>query len=321
MTHPSPATAKGHSSLGTVVTEAISVQEVTKVYRSGAVANDRVTFSVAVGEVFGLLGVNGAGKSTIVKQIVGLLRPTSGDIYVCGQLVRPNDRQIAARVGYMPQSAFAMNNLTIAEALYFTAHLRGATSGDARNLRDRVLEKFGLGEIANRYSSQLSGGQARLLQLGIAVVSRQPILVLDEPTNELDPLKRRLVWDYLRHEVRENGTTVLFITHDAIEAERVVDRVGFMRGSRLTVVGKPSELTSLASRPLRVEYSTRLSPEDETAVVAGFARSNRQPDYCVAFVHDEEVSDLINTIPVEARRSLKVTPVTVEELFIDEVGP
>lgn len=298
---------------------AIAVEKVTKVYDSGFIANDEVSLAVGEAEIFGLLGVNGAGKSTVVKQVVGLVRPTRGTVTVLGHEVRGNDSVLASLVGYMPQSAYSLNNLTVGEALFFTAHLRGASRSESRRLRSRVLEELDLGSVSAKHSSRLSGGQARLLQVAIAVVSRQPVLVLDEPTNELDPIKRRLVWEYLRRERAERGATILFITHDAAEAERVVDRVGFMKDGRLTRVGRPRDLTALADRPLRVEY-TATTDGEETGMPRGFVRSDVHSDVCVAFFRPDEVVDGIARVPRSSIRSLRVSRVTVEELFVEQVS-
>ena len=210
---------------------ALVVDEVTKVYRNGNTANSGISFSVAQGEVFGLLGPNGAGKSTLIRQIAGISTPTSGTIRLLGQPVRGASH--VRTVGYMPQSSFALNSLTVGEALYFTCHLSGASRRDALRLVDQVVDDLSLGPLRRRHAAQLSGGQRRLLQLAVALVARKPMVLLDEPTNELDPLVRRQVWRLLRETALDRGTTILFITHNALEAERVVDRVGIVVGSVL----------------------------------------------------------------------------------------
>ena len=104
--------------------------------------------------------------------------------------------------------------------------------------------------MRDRYSSRLSGGQRRLLRLAVAMAGQPPILILDEPTNDLDPQRRKLVWDVLREENQQRGTTIIFITHDAIEAEKVIQRVGIMRNGKLVANGRPSELKQAVDQKL-----------------------------------------------------------------------
>jgi len=192
--------------------------------------------------VFGLLGDNGAGKSTLVRQMVNLTRSTSGSITLLGQDIRRDAASVTTNVGYMPQEGLALNNLTVGEALYFTAHLRGLSRADALRERDRLAEAMQLAALRGQVVPKLSGGQKRLLQIAIALAARPPVLILDEPTNNLDPQRRKLVWDTLREVNQQLGTTVIFITHDAIEAEKVIQRVGILREGELVAVGRPSEL-------------------------------------------------------------------------------
>ena len=192
--------------------------------------------------MFGLLGDNGAGKSTLVRQMVNLTRSTSGSITLLGQDIRRDAASVTTNVGYMPQEGLALNNLTVGEALYFTAHLRGLSRADALRERDRLAEAMQLAALRGQVVPKLSGGQKRLLQIAIALAARPPVLILDEPTNNLDPQRRKLVWDTLREVNQQLGTTVIFITHDAIEAEKVIQRVGILREGELVAVGRPSEL-------------------------------------------------------------------------------
>jgi ABC-2 type transport system ATP-binding protein/ABC-2 type transport system permease protein len=202
------------------------IRDLVKVYPGQAwPANKNITLQIQLGEVFGLLGDNGAGKSTLVRQMVNLTRSTSGSITLLGQDIRRDAASVTTNVGYMPQEGLALNNLTVGEALYFTAHLRGLSRADALRERDRLAEAMQLAALRGQVVPKLSGGQKRLLQIAIALAARPPVLILDEPTNNLDPQRRKLVWDTLREVNQQLGTTVIFITHDAIEAEKVIQRV------------------------------------------------------------------------------------------------
>jgi ABC-2 type transport system ATP-binding protein len=230
------------------------VQDLVKFYQGQSEpANRGITLQIQQGEIFGLLGDNGAGKTTLVRQMVNLLRSTSGSITLFGEPIAADPQFVPANVGYMPQETHSLNTLTVGEALYFTAHLRGMSRTEARQERDRLLDLWQIEELRNQDNSRLSGGQRRLLRLAVAMAGSLPVLILDEPTNDLDPLRRRLVWDVLRQINRERGTTIIFITHDAIEAEKVIERVGIMRDGGLVALGRPSDLKRAIDRKLRLE--------------------------------------------------------------------
>ena len=203
------------------------IRDLVKVYPGQTtLANRNITLQIHQGEIFGLLGDNGAGKSTLVKQMVNLVRSTSGSITLFGQPIQRDPLYVPMNVGYMPQDGLALNNLTVDEALFFTAHLRGLSRAGANRERDALLDLLQMRELRSKIIPKLSGGEKRLLQIAIALAGNPPVLILDEPTNNLDPQRRKLVWETLRRLNRENGTTVIFITHDAIEAEKVIQRVG-----------------------------------------------------------------------------------------------
>ncbi|MEZ4711015.1 MAG: ABC transporter ATP-binding protein [Caldilineaceae bacterium] len=230
------------------------IQNLTKHYLGQSIpANDQISLQINQGEIFGFLGDNGAGKSTLVKQMVNLLRPTAGQVLLYGQPVSANPQVTTLRVGYMPQSWQALNHLTAGEAIYFTAHLRGLDRRAAQAERDRLLALWQLEPLRNKVGSRLSGGERRLLQISIAMAGNPPILMLDEPTNELSPQRRRQVWNILRDLNRTQGTTIIFITHDAIEAEKIIQRVGILHAGRLVALGKPSDLKRQLDQHLRLE--------------------------------------------------------------------
>jgi ABC-2 type transport system permease protein len=237
---------------------ALRVQGVSRVYpargmEAGPVlANDRVSFEVRRGEVLGLLGPNGAGKSTLVMQLIGLLPPSSGQILVEGvDVVREPDR-VKRLIGFLPQSGLAMRNLEVERALRYTGCLRGQSEQEARAQAAELLARLELEPYAARFVNRLSGGLMRLANFGMALMGRPKVLVLDEPTNELDPHKRRLVWDVVRTLNREEGVTCVLVTHNLSEAERVLQRVLVMRGGRVIARGTPEELKRLVGNELRV---------------------------------------------------------------------
>ncbi|HML23330.1 MAG TPA: ABC transporter ATP-binding protein [Aggregatilinea sp.] len=238
------------------MTAVYEVSNVTKIYPGQTVpANDAISLAVEPGEIFGLLGDNGAGKSTLVRQMANLLAPTRGTIRLFGQPLGLAPLYVPGMVGYMPQNGMALNNLTVGETLYFTAHLRGLSRRDAKAERERLLDLLDLGPARDRLVPRISGGQRRLALLATTIAASPPVLVLDEPTNDLDPVHRRHVWDVVHDLNHARGTTIILVTHNVIEAERVIQRVGFMRAGRLVAVGRPGALKASLNEHLRLELT------------------------------------------------------------------
>jgi ABC-2 type transport system ATP-binding protein len=247
---------------------AYAIHDLTKRYPGQTTpANDRISLEIAQGEVFGLLGDNGAGKTTLIKQMINLLAPTSGRILLFGRPLDADPLYVPRHIGYMPQSGLALNSVTVAETLYFTAHLRGLSRRDARAERDRLIAAWGLGAMRDRVGNRLSGGQQRLVLLATTLAARPPVVLLDEPTNDLDPQRRQLVWESLRAINQAHGTTVVLVTHNVVEAEKVVQRVGIMRAGRLVAVGRPGALKAGLNEHLRLEIV--FTPEQPPALPDG----------------------------------------------------
>lgn len=230
------------------------IDSLTKRYPGQSVpANDDLTFTVEGGEIFGLLGANGAGKTTLVKQMASLLTPTSGQVRLFGRPISDDPLYAPSQIGFMPQGVHALNILTVAETLYFTGHLRGLSRRDARAECDTMLAKFDLGALRRQPANQISGGQKRLVLLATAMTARPPVLILDEPTNDLDPSYRRRVWDEVADLNRRHGTTVILVTHNVLEAEQVIQRVGIMRLGHMIALGRPGRLKGTLNQQLRLK--------------------------------------------------------------------
>lgn len=230
------------------------IEHLTKIYKGRSTpANDELSFTVEQGEIFGLLGDNGAGKTTLVRQMVNLLTPTSGTIRLFGKPLNDSAMYTPLQIGYMPQSSNALNMLTVAETFYFAAHLRGLSRPDAQRERDRLIELLRLGDSRDMVVPRLSGGQKRMVLLGTTLAAMRPVLILDEPTNDLSPQNRRLVWELLRRINQEQGTTIILVTHNAIEAEKIIQRVGIMSRGQMIALGQPGRLKGELNEQLRLE--------------------------------------------------------------------
>jgi ABC-2 type transport system ATP-binding protein len=213
------------------------------------VAVDDVTFDVRRGEVFGFLGSNGAGKSTTIRMLCGLLRPTAGRAVVDGIDVLADPEAVKRRIGYMSQRFSLYELLTVDQNISFYAGLHSLGGERLARRRRLALDLAGLAGREHELVKNLAGGWRQRLALGCALVHEPPILFLDEPTGGVDPVSRREFWRLIDDLSRE-GTTVLVTTHYLDEAERC-DRVAIMHSGRLAALGTPAELkAAFADRPI-----------------------------------------------------------------------
>ncbi len=204
-------------------------------------AVDQVSFTIHAGEVVGYLGPNGSGKTTTIRMLLGLLRPTSGEAQVLGYDIIRQSEEVRARVGYMSQKFALYHELSVLENLSFYGGVYGVR--DQARLVE-VLELIGLGDLRNERVHALSAGWRQRLALGTAIVHRPQLLFLDEPTSGVDPGARRAFWDLI-YGLVEGGVTALVTTHYMDEAE-YCGRVGIMREGKLLAMAPPSELKAKA---------------------------------------------------------------------------
>jgi ABC-2 type transport system ATP-binding protein len=237
----------------------LRVESINKSYRNGAHANNDVSISVDAGEVFGLLGPNGAGKTTLVTQILGLLLPDSGSIVIDGRdvVARPD---IARRLcSYQPQASAPVDGLSPRQATELVGRIRGGDKKVVRRRAAELLAALDLLEVADR-SVPMSGGMARLTGFCMATVVPGRVVVLDEPTNDVDPLRRRALWAQIRG-LADAGAAVLLVTHNVLEAERCVDRLAIVGAGRVLASGTPASLKAKLGAPLRLECTLEAQVE------------------------------------------------------------
>ena len=227
---------------------AIHVEHLTR--RFGAfVAVDDVSFDVKRGEVFGFLGSNGAGKSTTIRMLCGLLTPTSGVASIDGIDVGKDPEGVKRRIGYMSQRFSLYELLTVDQNIRFYAGLYGLEGERLERRRRFALDIAGLAGRENERARNLSGGWKQRLALGCALLHEPPIVFLDEPTGGVDPVSRRDFWRLI-DDLSQGGTTVLVTTHYLDEAERC-DRVAIIHAGRLAAIGTTAELKSVfRDRPI-----------------------------------------------------------------------
>jgi ABC-2 type transport system ATP-binding protein len=210
-----------------------------------------VSFDIHAGEIFGILGPNGSGKTTTIRMLCGLMSPTAGRASVAGFDVSTQPEQVKLSIGYMSQSFGLYRDLTVEENLRFYGGLYGLDD----RLGDRIawaLDRMKLEEIRGRLAGPMSGGQKQRLALACALLHRPPVLFLDEPTAGVDPGARRMFWTIIRG-LADEGTTIIVTTHYMDEAEHF-DRLAFMFKGRVIALGTP--------QAVRESFGDTMSLED-----------------------------------------------------------
>jgi ABC-type multidrug transport system ATPase subunit len=236
---------------------AISAEHLVRKFGQVTAVND-VSFRVEKGEIFGFLGPNGSGKTTVIKMLTGLLPLTSGSAYVEGLDVRVDSEVVRERIGYMSQNYSLYQDLTVAENLQFYGRIYSLEPARLKRRIEEVVESNGLGPYMNRLSAKLSGGWKQRLALGCAMLHEPKLLFLDEPTAGIDPVARRQLWDLL-FELSGHGITFFVTTHYMDEAERC-SHVAYIYYGKIIADGTPNSLRELPDvQPpgtIRVEITT-----------------------------------------------------------------
>jgi ABC-type multidrug transport system ATPase subunit len=307
---------------------AVKADELSKTYRNGVIANDRLNVTVHRGQVYGLLGPNGAGKSTFVQQVMGLIRPTAGNVWVFGVDAERDPERVKRMIGYLPQTSFAMRDLLAEEAIYFTGRLKGLSHRDTLRQRDDFIEQFDADEIRRKPVSQLSGGMQRMTGFIMALLGQPPLLVLDEPTNDLDPLRRRAVWEAIRRAVIYDGSACLLVTHNVLEAERVVDRVALIDEGRVLDEGTPGAMKSRLGNTIRLELWLRdgseLSRAQELQLEALGTLHQPRPRHLLLRVPQDNAGAAIDRVLAEigadAVEDFRLATASLEDVYVEIMG-
>jgi ABC-2 type transport system permease protein len=309
----------------------IRVENLTRIFfskghkKNQIIANDNLSFDVLRGEIFGLLGPNGAGKTTLISQIMGLVIPTTGQITLESfDVIREPDK-VKKLVGFLPQTPTAMRLVEVENALYYTGRLRGQPESDARQQVRQLIDELGMQSYARQYTHKLSGGMLRLANFAMALMGRPRVLILDEPTNELDPHNRRLIWDFLAQLNKEQKTTCILVTHNVLEAERVIHRVAVMRQGHIAAIGTPGELKQRAQGQVRLEFHTRDGSGLDDQIFRHLQTMGKmeqpRPEYYRLYLPQERVvlatEFVTNTLGFSQIDDFRLAPPSLEDIYLN----
>ena len=221
--------------------KAVTTDKLTKKFGE-FVATNEITFEVAQGEIFGFLGANGAGKTTAMRMLCGLLTPTSGAATVAGYDVYTQSEQIKQRIGYMSQRFSLYEDLTVRENIRFYGGIYGLSRADLKTKSAKIIQELGLDGVADTLVVSLPLGWKQRLAFSVALIHEPKVVFLDEPTGGVDPITRRQFWDRI-YEAAHHGTTIFVTTHYMDEAE-YCDRVSIMVDGRIKALDSPAALKS-----------------------------------------------------------------------------
>ncbi|WP_109808085.1 ABC transporter ATP-binding protein [Sphingosinithalassobacter portus] len=232
---------------------ALLLDQVTKRFGNVTAVND-LSFAVPEGEVYGFLGGNGAGKTTSLRMVLDIIRPTAGRIEVLG---KAPGRENSADLGFLPEERGLYKTMSAIDTIVYFGRLKGMSAGDARAEGERLLERFGLSDFAKTNVDKLSKGMAQKVQLATAVVNKPRLLILDEPFSGLDPVNQGLLEDEIRR-ASQGGATVVFSTHVMQHAERLCDRLLLLAKGAKRFEGTLDE--ARAELPARLTILSREAP-------------------------------------------------------------
>jgi ABC-2 type transport system ATP-binding protein len=238
---------------------AIAVRDLTRTF-GRFTAVDQISFEVRAGEVFGFLGANGAGKTTAIRMLTGLLAPTSGQASVAGHDVYREAEQIKRDIGYMSQRFSLYEDLTVRENIRLYGGIYDLTDQQIRDRATRMLGELGLEHAADQFVRAIPLGWRQKLAFSVALLHQPTIVFLDEPTSGVDPITRRQFWELI-YEAAAGGTTVLVTTHYLDEAE-YCDRISIMVAGRIGAIGTPGELKATFKADSIDEVFVRLARPD-----------------------------------------------------------
>lgn len=223
-----------------------------------------LSFDIFRGETFGFLGSNGSGKTTTIRALLGIYRATAGVLHINGKPFRPED---SGNLGYLPEERGLYKKESVIDVMGYFGRLKGFNAQEAKDWSMNYLERMGIADKAKLRLDKLSNGEQQKVQLGVTVMNAPELLILDEPTKGFDPVNRRLLMEIIEEQKR-SGATVLMVTHQMEEVERLCDRVIFLKDGRAKAYGTIDDVQNqFGGQAIRIKYSGDISPSDKYVIV------------------------------------------------------
>ncbi|WP_364397697.1 ABC transporter ATP-binding protein [Pseudarthrobacter sp. LMD1-1-1.1] len=299
--------------LGDAAEPLVHIQDFRMDFGDTTVIKD-LSFDVQAGETFGFLGSNGSGKTTTLRALLGIYKPTAGTLHIGGKVFEPRD---GARLGYLPEERGLYKKEAVLDVMVYFGRLKGLSKAAARTWSENYLERVGIPEKAKTRLDKLSGGQQQKVQLGVTIMNDPELLILDEPTKGFDPVNRRLLMDIIEEHKRA-GATVIMVTHQMEEVERLCDRVILLKDGVSRAYGTVEEVQEeFGGTVYRVGYDGVLPASDLYEIISAIeGRAELAPGQGAS---EEKVLREL----VEAGVSLRsFTParISLEEIFIKVYG-
>jgi ABC-2 type transport system ATP-binding protein len=300
----------------------LEIKDLVKVFNKSIRANDGISLTIGQGEVFGLLGPNGAGKTTLVNQVIGLTLPTSGSISIDGVDVISKPDYARQTCSFQAQTQVPIAGLTAVQAIELVGLIRGGDNTQVQERSRQLIDNLEIGEWANKMGATLSGGVRRIVAFCMAAVVPGRIVILDEPTNDIDPVRRRLLWNEVRS-LADMGSAVLLVTHNVLEAERAVDRLTVIDQGRVIGTGTAADLKGQDEDHMRLELILEpgMPHPKQPSFIDHVINSKRR---IVARLNEKKVKDALSWAQSLKEQGLveefSLGPTTLEDAYVRMVG-
>lgn len=298
---------------------AIQVQDLHKNF-GDVYAVQGVSFDVQAGEIFGLLGPNGAGKSTTISMLSCLLEPTQGDARVFGHSITREPMAVKAAIGVVPQEIALYEDLSARENLSFWGKMYGLRGAALKQRVDEVLEIIGLTDRQKGPSGKFSGGMKRRLNIGIALLHRPQVIIMDEPTVGIDPQSRRNILDSIK-KLNQQGMTVLYTTHYMEEAQELSDHIAIMDQGKVIAHGTHDELVKIVGEMDRIDLAINAEPArviEQWQATEGVHQVSEEDETLTLLVDDSNLV-LPRLFESATQVGVRITSVEIQEPNLEAV--
>ena len=298
---------------------ALEIHEIHKSFGNQKVL-DGFSLRLEAGEILGLLGPNGCGKSTVLNMICKLLLPDAGQISLMGQALHQMNEKERSLIGFFTQRCALYPDLFPAENLHFFGQLHGLSNKECQDRVGELMRMFSLNTVANTRVGQLSGGWQQLMHLAVALIHQPSLLVLDEPTAAVDVEARMDLWRLIE-DLRDRGTTILLTSHHLAEAERLCNKVALMRNGKVAANGSVADLLlRMPGQAVAKVQSEDLEAITQRAMLRGWTVRQHPGQMRLFLPQNLGLRDIIEALDGVKLSSVSVQPVSLDDAYLELIG-